>query len=109
MRLVSACFVLLMLASLAVAQKQKPWTEWSKKDVEKTLNDSAWCQTQSEGGTASGTSQASVTSTMAARNEDRSLSNAGRAESGETKPANYVKYHVRFLSAKPVRAAFARM
>ena len=110
MRLVSACFVLLMLASLAVAQKQKPWTEWSKKDVEKTLNDSAWGQTQSEGGSASsGSSQAAVTSTMAARNEDRSLSNAGRAESGETKPVNYVKYHVRFLSAKPVRAAFARM
>ena len=34
MRLVSACFVLLMLASLALAQKPKPWTEWSKKDVE---------------------------------------------------------------------------
>jgi hypothetical protein len=100
-----------MLASLAVAQKQKPWTEWTKKDVEKFLNDSAWGQTQSEGGGApsSGSNQSAVTSTMAARNEDRSLSSAGRAESGETKPVSYVKYHVRFLSAKPIRAAFARM
>jgi hypothetical protein len=30
-------------------------------------------------------------------------------ESGEAKPSSVVKYHVRFLSAKPVRAAFARM
>ena len=112
MRLVSACFVVLILASLAVAQKQKPWTEWTKKDVEKTLNDSAWGQTQSEGagGSQSSSNQTAVTSTMAARNEDRSLSAASRtAESGETKAGNYVKYHVRFLSAKPVRAAFARL
>ena len=32
-----------------------------------------------------------------------------QGESGETKPVNYVKYQVRFLSAKPIRAAFARM
>jgi hypothetical protein len=99
-----------MLASLAVAQKQKPWTEWTKKDVEKTLNDSAWGQTQSEGGgsASSSSNQSAVSSTTAAKNEDRSLS-APRTESGETKQAPYVKYHVRFLSAKPVRAAFARM
>ena len=36
---VSACLVALMFACLAVAQKQKPWTEWTKKDVDKTLND----------------------------------------------------------------------
>jgi hypothetical protein len=99
-----------MLASLMVAQKQKPWTEWTKKDVEKTLNDSAWGQTQSEGGSGSQSgSSSAVTSTMGMRNEDRSLSSAARAESGETKPVAYVKYHVRFLSAKPVRAAFARL
>jgi hypothetical protein len=100
-----------MFACVALAQKQKPWTEWTKKDVEKFLNDSAWGQTQSEGGSArsSSSSQSAITSTTAARNEDRSLSSAGRSESGETKPVSYVKYHVRFLSAKPIRAAFARM
>lgn len=110
MRLVSACFVLVVLASFAVAQKAKPWTEWTKKDVEKTLNDSAWGQTQSEGGSSSSSSsQSAVTMTMGGRNEERNLSSAARQnESGETKPVNYVKYHVRFLSAKPVRAAFAR-
>jgi hypothetical protein len=101
-----------MLASLAMAQTGKPWTEWTKKDVEKTLNDSAWGQTQSEGGggsAPSSSSQSAVTQTMGGRNEDRNLGSASRAESGETKPASYVKYHVRFLSAKPVRAAFARL
>jgi hypothetical protein len=96
-----------MLASLAVSQNQKPWTEWTKKDVEKTLNDSAWGQTQSEGGSSSQSSESSaVTQVGAQRSAERNLSRQG--ESGEAKPVNYVKYHVRFLSAKPVRAAFAR-
>ena len=110
MRVVSACFVVLMLASLVVAQKQKPWTEWTKKDVEKTLNDSAWGQTQTEGGSApSSSSTSAISSTTAARNEERSVSAAARTPTGESKSAPHVKYHVRFLSAKPVRAAFARM
>jgi len=105
---VSACLVVLMFACLALAQKEKPWTEWTKKDVEKTLNDSAWGQTQTEGG--SGASQSTscvVTQVAAPRASDRELSRQG--ESGEGKPVAYVKYHVRFLSAKPVRAAFARL
>lgn len=109
MKRISACLVILMFAGLAVAQKQKPWTEWTRKDVEKTLNDSAWGQTQTEGG--SGSSQSSdtsaVTQVAAQRSADRQMSRQG--ESGETKPVNYVKYQVRFLSAKPVRAAFARL
>src|SRR6185503_5442052 len=104
---VSACLVVLMFACLALAQKQKPWTEWTKKDVDKTLNDSAWGQTQSEGGAgASQSSESAVTQVAAPRASDRQLNRQG--ESGETKPVNYVKYYVRFLSAKPVRAAFAR-
>ncbi len=108
MRRISACLVILMLAGLAVAQKQKPWTEWTQKDVEKTLNDSAWGQTQTEGGAASQSSDTgAVTQVSAPRSADRQLNN-NKGESGETKPVAYVKYHVRFLSAKPVRAAFAR-
>jgi hypothetical protein len=46
---------------------------------------------------------------MASRNEDRNLNSASRnSESGESKPVASIKYHVRFLSAKPIRAAFAR-
>ena len=106
---VSACLVALMFACLAVAQKQKPWTEWTKKDVDKTLNDSAWGQTQTEGGTAASQStDSAITQVAAPRSSDRQLSTR-QGESGEGKPVGYVKYHVRFLSAKPVRAAFARL
>jgi hypothetical protein len=107
MKVVSACFVVVMLVSAAYAQKQKPWTEWSRKDVEKTLNDSAWGQTQTEGGSQSQTTESAITQVAAQRAADRQLSRTG--ESGEAKPSTVVKYHVRFLSAKPVRAAFARM
>ena len=107
MKVVSACFVVVMLLSAVVAQKQKPWTEWSKKDVEKTLNDSAWGQTQTEGSQQSSGSESAITQVAAPRAAEREISRQG--ESGETKPSTVVKYHVRFLSAKPVRAAFARM
>ena len=105
---VSACLMIAMFACLAFAQKQKPWTEWTKKDVDKTLNDSAWGQTQTEGGGgATQSADSAVTQVAAPRSSDRQLS-ARQGESGEAKPVAYVKYHVRFLSAKPVRAAFAR-
>jgi hypothetical protein len=108
MRVISACFVVVMLASAVFAQKQKPWTEWTKKDIEKTLNDSAWGQTQVEGGKSqSSESTSAITQVAAQRAADRQMSREG--ESGETKPTPVVKFHVRFLSAKPVRAAFARM
>ena len=106
---VSACLMVAMFACLALAQKDKPWTEWTKKDVDKTLNDSAWGQTQTEGGSSSSSQSAdsAVTQVAAPRSSDRQL-NSRQGESGEGKPVAYVKYHVRFLSAKPVRAAFAR-
>ena len=109
MRVVSACFVIVLLVSAVFAQKQKPWTEWTKKDIEKTLNDSAWGQTQTEGASSNQqqTSESAITQVAAPRSADRQINRTG--ESGETKPSSVVKYHVRFLSAKPVRAAFARM
>jgi len=100
--------VVILLASGVFAQKQKAWTEWNKKDVDKILNDSAWGQTQSEGTDeqlSSGSSGA-ITQVAAPRAADREINRSG--ESGEAKPSKLVKYHVRFLSAKPVRAAFAR-
>ena len=107
MKVFSACFVILLLAIGSLAQKQKPWTEWSKKDVEKTLNDSAWGQTQTEGSEAqSAGSSSAITQVAAPRAADRDINRQG--ESGEAKPSSVVKYSVRFLSAKPVRAAFAR-
>src|SRR5437868_7083822 len=108
--LVCVCAVMLFCGSVVLAQK-KPWTEWTKKDVDKTLSDSAWAQTQAEGsaGAAQPQQTSAVSATTAARREDSNIGAASRVESGEVKPSNQVKFHVRFLSAKPVRAAFARM
>jgi hypothetical protein len=108
MRVGSVCFIVLMFATAIFAQKGKSWTAWSKKDVEKTLNDSAWGQTQIEGGSSQPqSSDSAITQVAAPRSADRQITRTG--ESGEAKPSTVVKYHVRFLSAKPVRAAFARM
>jgi len=106
--LATACALLFVFTAVGSAQT-KPWTEWSKKDVDKTLTDSAWSQTQTESPQSQPTQTAAVTSTMAARRDDRSVDvSSSNAESGQAKKVASIKYYVRFLSAKPIRAAFAR-
>lgn len=105
--LATVCALLFVLTAIGSAQT-KPWTEWSKKDVDKTLSDSAWSQTQTESPQSQPTQTAAVTSTMAARRDDRNIDAASNAESGQAKKVASIKYYVRFLSAKPIRAAFAR-
>lgn len=100
-RIFSTCLILVLCAVSVFAQKSKPWTEWSKKDAEKILNDSAWGQTQTEGGSESGGSTSAITSVAAP------LQRTG--ESGEAKVSKAINYRVRFITAKPVREAFARM
>lgn len=101
---ISACFVLALLASSVVAQT-KPWVEWSKKEVDKTLRDSAWSQTQVEETAKKPTSADAITQ-VAHGPASGQLKREG--QSGEVKPPTPTKYFVRFLSAKPIRAAFAR-
>src|SRR5438309_10151351 len=103
--------ILILFAVSATAQKTKPWTEWSEKDAEKILNDSAWGQTQTEGGDTSSqpSSTSAITATTAARREDTNTKAAANVESGEKKGPMSVHYRVRLLSAKPIRAAFVRM
>src|SRR5205809_7517695 len=63
------------------AQKQKPWTEWSKKEAGKTLNESPWGQTQTETDTSQMTYSPTVTSTTAVRKEANTISSAINTES----------------------------
>src|SRR5713226_6491595 len=109
-RILSVCSLLFLCAGGAMAQKTKPWTEWSEKDAEKILNDSAWGQTQTEGSDTSSqpSSASAITATTTARREDQNISAAARVESGEKKEPMSVHYRVRLLSAKPIRAAFVR-
>ena len=79
---------------LSAQKKEKPWTEWSKKDAEKVLNDSPWAQTQTE----TDTSQMTYSPTAAGRATD----------AGERNQATYIKYRIRFYSARPIRQALMR-
>jgi hypothetical protein len=111
-RILFACSIIILFAASIAAQKTKPWTEWTEKDAAKILNDSAWGQTQTEGGETSSqpSSTSAITQTTAGRREDQNIGAAARVESGEKKDtAMSMHYRVRLLSAKPIRAALVRM
>jgi hypothetical protein len=132
MRKLTLMTMLLLLASLKVfAQETKPWTEWSRVEAEKILNDSPWGQTQVSKQTLNSSSSASSsrsTSTVATG----SMGPAGTIGSANENDGTVMKsvlmggaprlpatttsstsvsytYRIRFLSAKPIRAAFAAM
>ena len=110
-RVLFTCSILILLAASVSAQKTKPWTEWTAKDADKILNDSAWGQTQTEGDSGSRPdSTSAITQTTAAKeNQVKNAGAAANVESGEKKDAMSVHYRVRLLSAKPIRAAFVRL
>jgi hypothetical protein len=92
-------FVLAGLAltvGIALAQKNKPWTQWAIKDAEKILNNSGWGQTQTK---------------LEAADEAPSWSTDSRAGDGidALNEDTGVHFYIRFLSAKPVRQAFLRL
>lgn len=108
-RVVFSGLLLVLCACSAFAQKTKPWTEWSEKEAAKILNDSPWGQTQTEGEESRAPEQTSaITQVAAPRSADRQLSREGDAPK-PAGPSRVIKYRMRFLSAKPVRGAFARI
>ena len=91
--------------------KNKPWTEWSQKEAEKILNDSAWGQTKAKVEPESPAHQLRLPRHFndARPARDSSTRAATGVESGEKKETPSVHYRVRLMSAKPIRAAFVRM
>ncbi len=121
MKKVIPLLVLAILTGITIAQDKQPWPDWDKRKAEKMLNSSPWAHTQVEtdtsqltytpttaAGTSSIGSSTSSSAGTAASNPGRSIQ-GDRADSGATNQALSVNYHVRFLSAKPIRQAFARM
>lgn len=104
--LIRILLVALVLSLGAVAGSgqapEKSWKEWSKKEAEKVLNDSAWGQTYVEPGST-------AVDTTVVTNTAGGLTGNRRGESGEPKSSGSMKYRVRLLTAKPIRSAFARM
>lgn len=101
----AAAFTLVALLSLSIGaqKKYKPASEWSEKDAQKILNDSPWGRTQVE----TDTSELFFSPTANPANGSNATS-GGRAERGATNQATSVNYHVRFLSARPIREALSR-
>jgi hypothetical protein len=111
-KLIVSCSLLILCALSASAQKSKPWTEWTAKEAEKVMNDSAWGQTQTESTNSQSepASTSAITSVSSPGNSNREVSVSSKAESGEKKDSSMsVHYFVRFMSAKPIRAAFVRI
>ena len=104
-------FVFSLFIGAEAQKKMKPWTEWSEKEVNKMLNDSAWGQTQTE----TDTSEMFYSPNSQNRNPigNRPLDTSGgssndRTTQGQTNQATTVDYRIRLLTAKPIRQALAR-
>jgi hypothetical protein len=80
-------------AGLVVAQDKNPWPSWSKDEVDKLLNHSPWAHTQID------TDVSEMTYSPL----------NSRSTKGSTNQPMAVNYQIRFLSAKPIRQAVARM
>jgi hypothetical protein len=102
----SALALALTLITATAQEKGKAWSEWSKKDAEKMLNDSPWAQTQTD----TDTSQMFYSPTSDPRLGARTTSTTdSRISEGATNQAVNVKFHVRFFSARPIRQALVRL
>jgi hypothetical protein len=117
--MISALLATLLVAEFAAQQKPKGWPEWSKEEAERILNDSPWAQTQVEtntsemtysptAGAAPATTRANSQPVVGIRSEQTER-NKNRAQEGAYNQAVNVTYRVRFLSAKPIREAFAAL
>jgi hypothetical protein len=108
--------VLLLLVPTGISQ-EKTGAEWTRAEAEKILNHSAWAQTQVDTATKemvyTPTSPRDVGAGTRSENTkgltDNQAINNNRLVQGATNQALSVNYHVRLLSAKPVRQAFMRV
>ncbi len=95
-RTVFAGLICVLLGGSLFAQGGKQWNDWSKKEADKILNDSAWGQTVKKGETPP-----DITS----RN-----GGSGNQQQGVQGPAplpSEVYVRVRLITAKPIREGFA--
>jgi len=101
-----AVVVLLVLFGSAIAQKDKKWTEWNKKETQKMLEDSPWAKKQTE--TDASQQMFTPTSAQGIQGAGATANDASRSVQGATNQAINVDYFVRFFSARPIREALIR-
>ena len=101
---------LIVAGSLAAAMAQKPdkkWTDWSKKDAQKMLDDSPWAKKQID--TDNSQQMYSPTTASSGITEQQQAVSAERRGVGATNQSVNVNFQVRFFSARPIRQALARI
>jgi hypothetical protein len=108
---ITLAIIFALAFSVGAQKKMKSWTEWTEKDVNKMLNDSAWGQTQTE----TDTSEMFYTPNSQNRNsignrppDGSSGSSSDRSTQGQLNQATSINYRIRLLTAKPIRQALAR-
>jgi hypothetical protein len=95
-----AILVWFAILGTAIAQKDKKWTDWNKKEAQKVLDDSPWAKTQID----------TDTSEMMYKPTAGADSVSGRrSEVGAVNQSMNVTYHVRFFSARPIRQGLMRI
>src|ERR1700752_3673898 len=121
MRKLSILILITIITGIAAAQDKELWPKWDKGKVNKMLNSSPWAQRQTDTDTSQMTySPTTNTGTSSIGRSTSSTAGGGatnvgrevqgdRSDSGASNQAMSVNYHVRFLSAKPIRQALARM
>jgi len=101
---------LIVAGSLAAAMAQKPdkkWTDWSKKDALKMLDDSPWAKKQID--TDNSQQMYSPTTASPGITAQQQAVSAERQQVGATNQSINVNFQVRFFSARPIRQALARI
>ena len=120
MKILTGLVVLLALISAAAVTAQKhrsTWMELSKKEAEQILNESPWAHTQVDtdvsemfySPTRAGTASAARSTATTGQIGNQQSINNNRADRGAVNQAVSIKYRICFLSARPVRQAFAKM
>lgn len=108
---VIAILALLAIVGTAIAQKDKKWTEWDKKEAQKMLDDSPWAKTQSDANAEQQMYTPTADNRLGTRGvtgSDSAMPGVGTTGQGATNQATNVAYSVRFFSARPIRQALAR-
>lgn len=109
--------LLLFITVAASAQKENySWMELPRKDAERLLANSPWSQTQVDtdasemfySPTRPGTSAVGQSTTKGNIGSQQSINNS-RADRGALNEEVHTSYRISFLSARPIRQAFAKM
>ena len=98
----TAALLVLGLTTVMAQQAGQKWTDWSKKEAQKMLDDSPWGHIQTETDTREMMFSPTAGAGTSSVNSARSVSGANN------QPIN-LTFHVRFFSARPIREALARM